>query len=114
MSTKKGQLAEEKATQYLKRKGYQILGRNLRLANGELDIVASKEEHIFFVEVKSRQHRDDALLSLTPQKCHRIQNAAQAFLIKYPKWQHYQCRFDAILIAPDIQNSIEHMKDIIH
>lgn len=114
MSTKKGQLAEEKAVTYLKKEGYCIVARNQRLARGEIDIVASHGDILVFIEVKSRQHHDDALLSLTPQKCRRIQSAAQAFLVKYRKWQYHQCRFDAILIAPDIKGNLEHLQDILH
>ncbi|MDQ6961379.1 MAG: YraN family protein [Mariprofundaceae bacterium] len=114
MSTKKGQEAEERASTYLKKHGYSIIGRNMRLARGELDIVATKKALLVFIEVKSRQHHDDALLSLTPQKCRRIKSAAQAFLVKHRQWQQHQCRFDAILIAPDIENGIEHLEDILH
>ena len=52
-----GQSGEEVAATYLKKSGYQILDRNyanvrgIRL--GEIDIVAEKDKHIVFVEVKA-------------------------------------------------------------
>jgi len=113
MSTQKGQIAEQQAVDYLKQHGYHIIARNLRLARGEPDIVATHHNILVFIEVKSRQQRDDALLALTAQKCRRIQSAAQAFLVKYPQWQHSQCRFDAILIAPDIPEHIEQLENIL-
>lgn len=50
----KGNIAEDAICKYLKRKRYKILYRNY-VANGhEIDIIAEDNEHICFVEVKSR------------------------------------------------------------
>ncbi len=49
-----GKTGEEKACRYLKRRGYEILERNYRIRNGELDIVAQKHDELVFVEVKTR------------------------------------------------------------
>lgn len=56
MITKKrafGNLGEEITAKYLKSKGYVVLSRNYLKSFGELDIVASKEGIIHFIEVKS-------------------------------------------------------------
>lgn len=37
----------------LKDKGYLVLGRNYRIRGGEIDIIAKKDQDIFFVEVKT-------------------------------------------------------------
>lgn len=56
MNTKRiGDIGEEKATQYLKKKGYKILDRNYRCRFGEIDIVAKYRDYIVFVEVKTRR-----------------------------------------------------------
>ena len=49
----KGSKGEEIAVAYLREKGFQILDRNWRIAEGELDIVVSKDSIIAFVEVKT-------------------------------------------------------------
>ena len=48
MSTAKGQVGEERASRYLKRRGYKVIDRNVRAGRGELDIVARKDDLLFF------------------------------------------------------------------
>lgn len=48
-----GRLGEDIATQYLVRKGFQIIERNYRKPWGEIDIIAAKGKTIRFVEVKT-------------------------------------------------------------
>jgi putative endonuclease len=49
-----GRLGESLAANYLRRKGYRILGRNYRSKIGELDLIAAKDRTLVFVEVKTR------------------------------------------------------------
>ena len=49
----KGALGESVACQFLVKRGYQIIERNYLKKWGEIDIVASKNGAIHFVEVKS-------------------------------------------------------------
>ncbi len=51
----KGFAGEEKAADYLRDLGYQILEQNWCSAMGEVDIIALDREALVFVEVKSRQ-----------------------------------------------------------
>jgi len=121
-STAKGQLAEERAVRYLKRRGYTILARNVRLARGELDIVAlqtvardsSDEKILVFIEVKGRRCREDALLAMHEDKCRRIRSASLAYLNLHPDLAALQCRFDLIILTPRRWFArIEHLKDIM-
>jgi putative endonuclease len=50
-----GQLAEQAASEYLVRNGYEIITRNWRNRLCEIDIVALKDGCVHFVEVKYRQ-----------------------------------------------------------
>ncbi len=54
----KGNLGENIAEVYLKMKGYTILERNFYVKGGEIDIIASKDDEIAIVEVKTR--KDDS------------------------------------------------------
>lgn len=50
-----GQKAEQAASEYLERLGYEIIDRNWRRRTCEIDIVACRGGVIHFVEVKYRQ-----------------------------------------------------------
>lgn len=55
MNTKQtGKRAEDSAVEALEKADYQILERNWRCANGEIDIIAKQGSEIVFVEVRSR------------------------------------------------------------
>lgn len=120
MSTAKGRSGEELATRYLACKGHEIIGCNLRLGRGEIDIVARFESLLLFVEVKSHQSRQSGLLAVNRDKCEGLYSAAESWLAKHPQYSDLQCRFDLIIVTPRIgllgwvPPSIEHMKDIIN
>lgn len=48
-----GQAAEQLVAERLERAGWQIVGRNVRLPSGELDLVALDGRTLVFVEVKA-------------------------------------------------------------
>jgi len=52
-----GRAAEEAAARYLIHDGWRLLGRNVRIGRGELDIVARRGPVLAFVEVKARRTR---------------------------------------------------------
>ena len=49
-----GRLGEDLACRALKKKGYHIIERNYRCRHGEIDVVASKDDCLIFIEVRSR------------------------------------------------------------
>ena len=49
-----GKRGEDLTVNYLKNQGFKILERNYRVKSAEADIIASKGEKIYFIEVKSR------------------------------------------------------------
>ena len=53
-SQKIGELGEEVACKYLINKGFSIVERNYTKKWGEIDIIANKDNKIYFVEVKSK------------------------------------------------------------
>lgn len=78
-----GYRGESYAAEYLTRKGYEILERNFSCKQGELDIVAKKENLIAFVEVKSRKTLSPDYLpkeSVTAAKQARVIAAAKEYI----------------------------------
>ncbi len=49
-----GDYGEDLAEDFLKKKKYKILGRNLRTRFGEIDVLAEKNKKIIICEVKTR------------------------------------------------------------
>jgi putative endonuclease len=50
-----GRAAEEAAARYLTDHGWRLLGRNVRIGRGELDIIVRRGPVLAFVEVKARR-----------------------------------------------------------
>ena len=95
----KGYVGEYLAMFLLIAKGYSILEHRYKTVCGEIDIIARKKNTIAFVEVKSRKNEEKCLIALTPKQLQRVQNAAQIFFKRNPKYQNYFSSFDVILVA---------------
>lgn len=77
-----GKWGEDTAARFLSRKGYRILGRNIRTFVGEIDIIAKKENFIIFVEVKTRKSSifGPPYLSVTYKKRRKLIQCALCYL----------------------------------
>jgi putative endonuclease len=49
-----GHQGEDAAVELLRKAGYTVLGRNIRLPGGEIDVVCMDGDTVVFVEVKAR------------------------------------------------------------
>ena len=101
--SKKGQDGETAAASYLEEKGMQILDRNFRSRQGEVDIIALDGETIVFVEVKAwSSYGIDALeQSLNAKKQRKIIETSKYFLSLNRKYKYMAIRFDVIFISPE-------------
>jgi len=77
-----GDRAERAAANHLRALGFHILGRNVRLPAGELDIVAADGGVIVFIEVRSTESADAArpALSVDDAKRRKLTSLALAWL----------------------------------
>lgn len=95
-----GRRAEALCALILRLKGYRILARDLRLPQGEIDIVACRGRALAFIEVKARDAAVEADEALGRRQRRRIERAARAFLQSRPDLGHCEFRFDIMLARP--------------
>ena len=103
-----GKTAESLAAHYLQKKGYRILGRNLQLSGGELDLVAQHKDAIVFIEVKARKSETygGAAYAISTSKKQRIIKLASQYLAQ-KKLGHQLTRFDVILCKGQDHDNLE-------
>lgn len=54
-----GHIGEEAAAVYLEKKGYTIIGKNIRIGRSEIDIICENDLFLVFAEVKTRHQTPD-------------------------------------------------------
>lgn len=106
-----GKVGEQIAEQYLIAKGYQILERNYRSQQGEIDLIAKDKDMLVFVEVKNYSFRSlgSPVGAVRKAKKDSIIHAAQTYLFKKEIKNTYS-RFDVLTIYRKYDGSqkIEH------
>lgn len=83
-----GEIGENVAVKFLVKRGFNIIERNYRKKCGEIDIICSKGDKIYFVEVKSvsretNAHEQDDYRpedNMHPQKILRLGRAISVYL----------------------------------
>ncbi len=97
-TTTLGNEAEAEVAELLKNQGYKILFRNWKTKVCEIDIVASKDKIIYFVEVKFRsgQAQGSGVDYIGPQKLRRMHFAAEVWV----QAQNYEGDYQ--LLAADV------------
>lgn len=85
-----GTLGEEMAVEVLKSRGYYIIRRNYTCPYGEVDIIATKDRVLSFIEVKTRATRvyGRPIEAVDKRKQRHIKNAARYFLSSSKR--HYE------------------------
>ena len=93
-----GSWGEERAAQYLRRRGYKILARNYSCRGGEIDVIASRGKYVAFVEVKLRKSDcfAPARAYVDAGKQRRLRATAAYYLAAHPT--ALQPRFDVVEI----------------
>ena len=76
-----GKWGEQVVVDHLVARGYAILERNWRLNHLEIDIIASKDRYIVFVEVKTRREKSSRPeIAVDKRKINHLINAGIAYL----------------------------------
>lgn len=95
-----GKEGEELAVRHLEARGYRILARNYRCTVGEIDVVATQDEYLVFVEVKTRRGRTayPPGLSVNGSKMAKLRELGSYYLSEHPHL-NLQPRFDVIAVV---------------
>lgn len=117
-SQKIGQIGEDVACKFLMKQGFSVLDRNYTKKWGEIDIIAQKEDILYFIEVKSKSVSDLNFISLEtnrpednmhPWKLKRLSRVIETYLISKrlgnTRWQ-----FDLLVIYLDIDKRMARVK----
>ena len=120
-SQKVGKLGEDVASMFLMKHKFSILERNYTRKWGEIDIVAKKDEKLYFFEVKSvscetlPDFSDENPFikrpeeNMHPWKMKRLSRVVQTYLIHY-KIGNTPWQFDLLLVYLDVNNKIARVK----
>jgi len=112
-----GAFGEDIIVNFLTNRGYEIIEKNWRIREGEIDIVALAPHGIFtFVEVKTRRSLafGHPLEAINNEKAHRLQRLALAWLVTHKCFGcDYQIDGAAVLIAEDSTHTIEYRANLL-
>lgn len=101
-----GRLGEQKAAEYLKKKGYKIIEQNYRTRYAEIDLVAKEKDVLVIVEVRTKigEQFGSPEETLNGRKLYKVKRNAMAYAA-HIKWNTL-CRVDAVCIVLDENHKV--------
>lgn len=112
---KTGTEQEERAAEYLESRGFRIVERNFRCAQGEIDMIGYDGEYLVFVEVKYRSSSryDTPLAAVGSAKMKKICRVADFYRYQAGIPQEVPVRYDVVGILREeitwIPNAFPHI-----
>jgi putative endonuclease len=112
-----GRAGEDRAAHHFVTCGYEILDRNWRTRDGEIDLVVARPGELVVVEVKTRRTEGfgHPFEAIDARKQRRLWRLAVAWIAAHPDFaQGRRLRFDALaIIGPDpATGALEHLEDL--
>ena len=103
-----GREGEERAARLLERLGLQVVERNWRCSQGELDLIAVRDDLVVFCEVKTRRscRWGEPSEAVHPRKQARLRRLAGRWLAEHPASRSRPVRFDVVSVV-DRGNGLE-------
>ena len=109
-----GKAGEQMAAEWLEQQGFHLISRNWKFARYEVDIIASRDGILHFIEVKSRH--DDLFGKpedwVDRKKGRHLLTAGVAFQDKYPVWEQVQYDILSILLTADGKRDLFFIEDV--
>src|SRR5450755_1272226 len=96
-----GAFGEDAAARWYEARGFEIVDRNWRVRDGEIDLVARRGRTIVFCEVKTRSSDrfGSPAEAVTATKQRRLRTLAAKWLAEHPE-RHGEVRFDVASVTP--------------
>jgi putative endonuclease len=109
-----GHLGEQMAADYFTQLGYIIIEKNWRHSHWEVDLIASKDSTLHFIEVKTRRTKNFGLPeeNVTKKKIQYLINASAEYLHLHPEWKRIQFNVLAISMIKNEQVEYFLIEDI--
>ncbi|MFT5530237.1 MAG: putative endonuclease [Candidatus Poriferisodalaceae bacterium] len=104
-----GRFGERRAARWYTDRGYEVVARNWRVREGELDLVLTRGRVLVICEVKTRTSTrfGDGFAAVTRTKQVRIRHLATLFLREWQGARPAQIRFDVASVTPTSVEVIE-------
>lgn len=115
-----GKLGEDVASMFLVKHGFDVLERNYTKKWGEIDIIAKKDDRLYFIEVKSKSVSNLENVSretsrpednMHPWKLKRLRRVVETYLISH-RIGGTDWRFDLLVVYIDIEKRVGRVKVI--
>ncbi|MEO5593102.1 MAG: YraN family protein [Chitinophagaceae bacterium] len=99
---------EALAAKWLEDKGFTLLHLNWRHSYYEVDIIASMENVLHFIEVKTRRNKKfgEPEESVDKKKIINLMKAGEEFQYQYPQWKRVQ--YDVLSISIQSGNAADY------
>ncbi len=117
---KVGELGETVSVKFLMKHGFEVLERNYTRKWGEIDIIAKKDNKLYFIEVKSVSHVTNggyrAEDNMHPWKMKRISRTIQTYLLEKDIDEDIEWQCDLFVVNLNMetrQGRVEVVSDII-
>ena len=123
-----GKIGENIAEKFLVKHGFEVLDRNYTKKWGEIDLVALKDNKVYFIEVKSvkrdnleRQRKEDLDSykpedNMHPWKMKRMSRTIQTYLLDKKIPENTEWQVDLLVVFLDLKNKkakVKVVNDII-
>ena len=105
-----GKLGQKIAVKFLKGKGFEVLDENIYFREGEIDILAEKDNILSFIEVKTRTNLKFGFPEegITDQKREHLESAIDCYRAEYNVNQ--ECVLEIISVRLDFKNKKAYIK----
>jgi len=109
-----GKKGEEMAVAYLTEKGFTILYKNWRHSHWEVDIIASRNNKLHFIEVKTRRNSKFGFPEegVNKKKMKNLIESADEFTNIFPEWKLIQFDILSILLIKDRKVEYTYIEDV--